>query len=247
MAESQPCDTLTNDTLFQGQLHCRQRRDGYRFSVDAVLAAHFCTPRPDDRVLDLGCGCGVIGLILAHRHRQLRVCGFELQTELADLAAANSAQNGFTDRFALVRGDVGAIATLLPPESFDLVVCNPPYRQKDSGRINGDHQAACARHELTATIDDFVRAAAFCVKNRGQVVFIYPAIRSNPLLAALQRHRLTLKRLQPVYSYPGTDGARLVLVEAVKNGGEQCQLLAPFYIYGCKNGDYSPAMHQLYR
>ena len=243
----QPLPLLTDDTLFQGGLICRQSRDGYRFSVDAVLAAHFSVPKSGQQVLDLGCGCGVIGLILAHRFSDIAVCSLELQEHLAELAQENGDQNGFADRFRVIQGDVCAIGSLLAPESFDLVVCNPPYRKIDSGRINQDDQAACARHELTAVVEDFVRAAAFCVKNRGRVVFVYPAVRCNTLLSALQQHRLTPKRLQPIYSYPGSASARLVLVEAVKNGGEQCDILAPFYIYEHKNGDYTPAMLALYR
>jgi len=243
---SSPLHALTDDSLFQGGLICRQSRDGYRFSVDAVLAAHFAAPKAEARVLDLGCGCGIIGLILARRYPQASVCGLEIQEQLAALAEDNGRANGFAGRYCVVRGDVRAIAALLPPESVDLVVCNPPYRKKDSGRINQDDQAACARHELTATVDDFVRASAFCVRNRGRVVFVYPAVRSNTLLSALQHHRLTPKRLQPIYSYPGTDNARLVLIEAMKNGGEQCAILAPFYIYERKNGDYAPAMLTLY-
>ncbi len=243
-----PQSPLTNDTLFQENLICRQSRDGYRFSVDAVLAAHFFAPKPGSRVLDLGCGCGVIGLIQAYRYPQSSVCGLELQDQLAELAEENGLRNDFTaDRFRVIRGDVCAITTLFPPESFDCVVCNPPYRKKASGRINRDDQAACARHELTATVGDFARAAAFCLKNRGRVVFVYPAVRSSVLLSTLQSHRLTLKRLQPVYSYPGAPSARLVLVEAVKNGGEQSEILAPFYIYERKNGEYAPEMLALYR
>jgi tRNA1Val (adenine37-N6)-methyltransferase len=243
----QPLSPLTDDTLFQGGLICRQSREGYRFSVDAVLAAHFSVPKSGQQVLDLGCGCGVIGLILAHRYSEIAVCSLELQEHLAVLARENGDCNSFADRFRVIQGDVCAIGSLLPPESFDLVVCNPPYRKKDSGRINQDDQAASARHELTAAVEDFVRASAFCVKNRGNVVFVYPAVRCNTLLSALQQHRLTPKRLQPIYSYPGTASARLILVEAVKNGGEQCDILAPFYIYERKNGEYAPAMLALYR
>ncbi|HSH13650.1 MAG TPA: hypothetical protein VLA15_07870, partial [Desulfurivibrionaceae bacterium] len=58
---------LTNDTLFAGRLNCRQHRGGYRFSVDAVLLAHFFAPRSDESLIDLGCGCGIIPLILAYR------------------------------------------------------------------------------------------------------------------------------------------------------------------------------------
>lgn len=236
----------TNDTLFQGQLTCRQGRDGYRFSVDAVLAAHFTVPRPGERLLDLGCGCGVIGLIMAHRYSTISCCGLELQDELAALSEENFICNGFADRFRLVRGDVRSIATVLPPESFDFVVCNPPYRKKESGRINANLQASLARHELAGEIEAFVRGAAFSVRNRGRVVFVYPAGRSATLLCQLHRYRLVPKRLQPIYSYPGAESARLILVEAVKNGSEQMELLAPFYIFASRQGDYTPAMHALY-
>ncbi|MCW5198647.1 SAM-dependent methyltransferase, partial [Desulfobulbus sp. F3] len=58
---------LTDDTLFNDRVICRQHRDGYRFSIDAVLLAHFCRPAARNMVLDIGCGCGVISLILCCR------------------------------------------------------------------------------------------------------------------------------------------------------------------------------------
>ena len=89
------CSPLTNDTLFDGRLICRQYRQGYRFSVDAVLAAHFCRIQTDDHIFDLGCGCGVIGLIIAFRHQGegVRVTGLEFQSDLVMLAHDNVLAN----------------------------------------------------------------------------------------------------------------------------------------------------------
>jgi tRNA1(Val) A37 N6-methylase TrmN6 len=246
VAEILPSQT-SDDTLFAGKLICRQYVEGYRFSVDAVLTAHFATPKAGQQVLDLGCGCGVIGLILAYRSPHITVTGLELQPDLALLAEENGRLNNLGDRFRVVRGDVRTVADVLPPERVDLVVCNPPYGTPAAGRISRQAQAAGARHELHGTLDDFVRASAFCVRNRGRVVFIYPARRCNVLLTALRTHRLTPKRLQPIYSFPSAISARLVLVEAMKNGGEQIEILAPFYIYSKKNGEYAPAMLALYQ
>lgn len=237
----------TNDTLFAGRLLCRQYQKGYRFSVDAVLAAHCTAPKAGHRVLDLGCGCGVIGLILLYRHPQISVCGLEIQPELAALATSNSISNGYEQRCTVQCGDIRLINTLLAPESYDLVVANPPYRGIETGRLNHNTQTAQARHELHGGIEDFVRAAAFAVKNRAKVVFIYPARYCNALLTALHSLRLTPKRLQAIYSYPGAPRACLVLIEAVKNGGEQMDICAPFFIYECRNGQYSQAMQALYK
>lgn len=237
---------LTRDTLFNGRVVCHQHRNGYRFSVDAVLAAYFCNPGPEDTVLDLCCGSGVIGLILCHRYPELSLCGLELQPSLVRLARMNVDTNNFNGRFSINEGDLRRIRNVLKPEAFDLVVCNPPYRRVQSGRVNTYQEAAIARHELTASLTDVVRAAAFCVKNKKEAVFVFPATRAGTLIAELAAVRLIPKRIQPVYSYPDSKAASLVLVEAVKNGGEQFTILAPFYIYSKRNGDYSEEMQQAY-
>ncbi len=237
---------VTGDSLFRGRLICRQYADGYRFSVDAVLAAHFCRPAEGATVLDLGAGCGVIGLILAHRYPRVRVTGLELQPDLVALAADNIGLNHMQDRVRIEEGDARIIGRFLAPESFDLVVCNPPYRGRGSGRASRAGEAAIARHELRATLADMVAAAAFCVRNRGAVVFVYPASRMATLLYRLQERNLAPKRLRPVYSYPEDRRGRLVLVEAVKNGGEELDLLPPLYIYERKNGPYSREMQEMY-
>ncbi len=238
---------FTNDSLFDGNLQCRQHGKGYRFSVDAVLAAHFCQPKKQARILDLGCGSGIIGLILCYRHLQITVTGLELQPALARLARENAELNEFVSKLAVTQGDLRTIKDYFQPESFELVVSNPPYRPVGSGRLNREDECALARHELTADIHAVVRAAAYAVKNRGTVVCIYPAARLAELLNKMENHRLVPKRLQPVYSYPQAENATLVLVEAVKNGGQGVELLAPFYIYQFPDGPYTDEMARLYR
>lgn len=237
----------THDTLFAGELRCDQPLDGYRFSIDAVLAAQFVLPGAGLRLLDLGCGCGIIGLVLAYRIADLVVDGLELQPALATLARNNVEANGFSSRMAIIEGDVCRIAEVVRAEAYDLVVCNPPYGALQGGRINSHSQAAVARHELSGTLEDFIGAAAYAVRNRGRVVFIYPARRGADLITTLTHHRLTPKRMQPIYSYPGSASARLLLIEAVKNGGEQFEVQAPFFIYQQQNGAYSEAMQALYQ
>lgn len=237
---------FSDDTLFQGELICRQMRAGYRFSIDAVLVAHFVQPKADWRILDLGCGCGVIGLILAYRYPTIHLVGLELQPEVAAFARHNIEANSYTGRFSLIEGDARNIKKLLKPESCDLIVCNPPYYHKNSGRLNPMDQVAGSRHELHGDIRDFVRAAAFCCKNRGKVAFVYPARRGGTLLYLLQQQGLRPKRLQTVYSWPGAKQAELVLVEAMKNGGEELAVLAPLYIHSQRGGEYSPEMQNCY-
>lgn len=237
---------LTGDSLFAGRLVCRQHAEGYRFSVDAVLLAHFAHPAAGSRVLELGAGCGVISLILAYRSPSLFISSLELQEQLAGLCRANVRDNRLERRIEVINGDLRQISALFRSESFNCVVSNPPYRKIGSGRKNLAGEKAVARHELRAELSDILTAAAFAVKNRGKVVLVYPALRLATLLAGLKDHGLEPKRLQVVHGHAASP-ARLVLVEAIKNGGEGLDVLPPFYIYRTANGRaYSEAMQVLY-
>ncbi|WPD21145.1 MAG: tRNA1(Val) (adenine(37)-N6)-methyltransferase [Candidatus Electrothrix scaldis] len=237
---------LTDDTLFNGRLICRQHRDGYRFSLDAVLLAHFCQPASRDRVLDLGTGCGVIGLVLSYRHPDIQLTGLELQPALAALAQSNVQINNLQDRFTVVPGDLRTVKQHFQAESFELVLSNPPYHKVGCGRLSEADERALARHELTADPESVIAAAAFAVKNRGTVACIYPAERLATVTAAMMKKRLIPKRIQPVYSYPEDNRARLVMIEAMKNGGEGVRLLPPLYIYQYPNGPYSAEVKKMY-
>lgn len=236
---------ITEDTLFSGRLHCAQHADGYRFSVDAVLLAHFLRTRPGERILDLGAGCGVISLIMSFRLPQVSITALELQPQLAALISRNIDRNHLQDRIRLVQGDLRRINSLFLPESYDWVVCNPPYGKLAAGRQNPTDELAICRHEIEADLDDIIRAISYSLKNRGRAALVYPANRAAVLLAALKAAALEPKRLQIIHSYPGSEG-KLVLVEAMKNGGEELVILPPFFIFDEPAGKYSAEMARLY-
>lgn len=244
-----PIDTISCDTLFAGKLHCLQHRAGYRFSMDAILAAHFSRPAPGEIILDLCAGCGIIGLICLYRWQEqiASVSCLELQPALAELASRNMVMNGYTAKMTVAPGDLRRILDCFSAETFSQVICNPPFYKKNSGRPCQDQESFIARHQVHCTLSEVVAAAALMVKSRGKVVFVYPAAGLNALFIGLHQHHLVPKRLQIIYSYPDdTVPARLILVEAVKNGGEGLQVLPPFYIYERRLGAYSQAMQRLY-
>lgn len=240
---------VSQDSLFDGRLVCRQHRGGYRFSIDSVLLAHFPKIRKNEKILDLGTGCGIIGLILSYRHADLRVSitGLELQPELAALARLNIAENGYDNSFSLIEGDLHEFRTLIQAESFSLVTANPPFYAKGSGRVSHNPEAMTARHQDEDGLDVFVESASFSVRNRGRVIFIYPAELLAELLFCFKTHRLSPKKMQPVYSYPETKKAALVIVEGIKNGGPGMEVLDPLYLYQYQNGPYSEVVKAMYR
>ena len=235
----------TEDSLFDGRIRCLQHRRGYRFSVDAVLLGNFIQPRPGDRILDLGCGCAIIPLILAYRWPKVSITGLEIQPPLAVLANKNVALNNWQDRIEIVSGDLKEIGKHIKPGSFDWVVSNPPYRRPGSGRVNPGVEQALARHEQSADLASVTKAANWAVRKRGRVTFIYPASRGAAVISELKNTGLEPKKMLSIFSYPGCT-ASLVIIEAVKQGGEELTILPPFYVYQEWDGEYSPEMAGYY-
>lgn len=243
-------NNISEDSLFDGQLLLRQHRSGYRFSIDAVLLAHFVACQTGMAVLDLGTGCGVIPLILLYRHgsRLSRIVGIEVQAELAKRAQENLEINGFSKNGAMLCGDFREPSSLVAAESFDLVICNPPFYAAGDGRSSLLPEARVARHQLMAGLPEVCNAARYAVRNRGKVAIIYPAEKIGEAITTAKAYQLELKRLQFVYSYPQKDGtARLVLLEYSKNGGHGAEILSSFYVYQQKNGAFTEEMENFYQ
>jgi tRNA1Val (adenine37-N6)-methyltransferase len=217
MARQPDIETLTGDTFFDGRLRVAQSRLGYRFSIDAVLLAHFVQPRPAQTLIDLGTGCGIIPLMLVFRHPRLRVWGVEIQPELVGLATDNVRANHMDDRFIL-QADMRAITPDMLAGPVDVVCSNPPYRRGRCGRLNPDEQRAVARHEIAITLPALLQASRRVLKTDGRFVTIYPAERAGELIGHMRSMHLEPKRLRPVHS-KGQSDARWVLVEGAQADG----------------------------
>ena len=235
----------TVEDLLYGRLRIIQKRPGYRFSIDAVLLAAFTHVREGERLADLGTGSGVIPLLLAFRHERLNITGLELDPHAAHMAERSVEMNGLSGRISIMEGDLRSVRALLPPESFGLAVANPPYGRLNSGRINADSGIAAARHEIRGSLDDFLAAASYLLKYKGRLSLIYPARRGADVIAGMRKVNIEPKRLRTVHPREG-DGANLILVEGVKGGGVEMEVMRPLYIYDC-DGNYTSEVEEMYR
>lgn len=214
----------TMDLFLDGRLHVIQSKEGYRFSIDAILLSEFVTVGAEDVVIDLGTGCGIIPLILQLTRPARYAVGIEIQEELAFQAVRNVQQNALQERIGVVRGDIRRLP--MPKGIADLVICNPPYRKMKSGRLNPDPRRAIARHELLASLDDILNAANYLLKKRGRLALIYPAVRLTDILVRLRQMGLEPKRVQ--LNHPTVEtGAKLALIEAKQGGRPGVEVLPP--------------------
>jgi tRNA1Val (adenine37-N6)-methyltransferase len=220
------------DEFMGGRLRLIQYRTGYRFSIDAVLLSEFVGIKKGDRVVDLGTGCGIIPLALLTDRPAGYVFGLEIQEGLARQAKRNALLNGFSHKIGVIRADIRQMP--MAPASIDVVICNPPYRKKDSGRVNPDRQRAIARHEILASLEDILNAARHVLRNEGSLAMIYPAERLADLMVKMRQYGMEPKRVRIIY--PGMESeAKLAMIEAILGGRSGLKILPPLM----DQGEYS--------
>ena len=230
----------TLDEIIDGRLRIYQKKSGYRFSLDSLLLAHFISLKKNTRALELGCGSGIIMLILALRFAHVEFTGMEIQEELWKLAQKNIGINGLNDRITALKGDAKKAKSYFPASSVDCVFFNPPYRRLHSGRINPDSQKAVARHEIAGSLSVFLQAAKYLIKPAGKVFIIYPAKRLAHLIWSLRQSDMEPKRMKLVFSAADMP-AEFILLEAASQGREDLKIEPSICIYN-KDRKYTKEM-----
>jgi len=236
-------ETQTVDELRGYDLRIVQERHGYRFSLDPLLLCAFAAPGVGARVIDLGTGSAVIPLVLARRTEQATFVGVELQDGMAGLAERNVELNGLADRVAILRADVLGLRKRFPVSSFDLVLSNPPYRRRGTGKVSPKAGRDDARHESTATLADFLAAAKYLVKPTGRICFIYHPARLPELFAEAHLQKLAPLRLRLVHGTADAE-ARMALVEFAKGRRADLKVLSPLVVRTA-GLDYTPEVAEI--
>jgi len=233
-------DETTADRLLGGRVVIHQPARGMRISLDPVLLAGFIGA-PYGRFLDIGAGTGALSFLLLARDPEATGVGVELQPRLAALAARGRDDNGWSDRWELIEGDVRAVfasgSARLSAAGFDLVATNPPYRLLTDSNPSPDEERALAHHEITLRLPEWLDVAARAVRPGGRVAAVLPAQRTRELLTELHERGLGSVRLRSVYPYADRPASR-VLVEA-ERGGRRPFLIEPPLVVHDPGGGYS--------
>jgi len=232
----------TTDRICRGELTLEQPRKGYRFNIDSIILVDFCGRTAGgtaDRAVDLGAGCGVVGLLLARRDLAREVVLVEIQQELAQLAESNARRNGLERRATVVCGDLRQTDVWLA--SADLVVSNPPFFRQGHGRVSGEPQVALAKHELTCTVEDLARAAEAALRPDGALALIHSMDRLEEILGTLRAHGLSPSVVQGVCPLPGRACGR-VLLRAIRGSAPTVPRRLPDLLVEVEPGVYSPQL-----
>ncbi len=206
-----------------------QKKQGFRFGMEAVLLSDFARISSGDRVADLGCGNGILPLLLWGREKGSFYYGFDIREEAAELAERNAALNGMEKIMKVFHAGAAQAPGMLGEIRVDAVVSNPPWFSPGTGSIspNGEINDAC--HQRENTLNEFLQAAYRILRRRGRIFLVYPAEGILTLFDALRQNRLEPKRFRLVYpslQHP----AKMLLTEAVRDGRPGLVSMKPMII-----------------
>ena len=201
----------------------------FKLGTDSVLLADFVNIGSRQRGIDLGCGSGVLPLLLMSKSERLHMTGLEINPEAAKTAEANLEANKLAERGSIVTGDIRLCKELFKSGEFDLVVANPPYFAEGSGKQSTDEAKAAARTETMCALGEVCRAAAYLCRTGGVFCLVHRAERLCDVLCILRESGLEPKRLRTV-AHEASKEPSLILVEARRGGGSGMRLLPPLFI-----------------
>ncbi|MBQ1547729.1 MAG: tRNA1(Val) (adenine(37)-N6)-methyltransferase [Lachnospiraceae bacterium] len=233
------------DSLQRDNLNIIQDPSDFCFGMDAVLLSAFARLKDTDNVLDLCTGNGVIPLLLSARNKGVKeIKGLEIREKSADLAKRSVEMNGLSERIGIVQADVKDAAKIFGASSFSAITCNPPYMKKQSGLKNPDEWKNIARHEELITWKEIVSEVNKLLKEKGRFFFVHRPFRLPELIFDLKNEGLEPKRMRLVYPFIDKE-PNMVLMEAVKHGGEELKCEPPLIIYE-EPGVYREEVRKLY-
>ena len=232
-----------DDTGFEG-IRLIQDTDAFCYGVDAVLLADFAKAGQDDEVLDLCSGNGAVAFIMHAKYHPARIVGLELQNSAAELAQKSSRLNGLEEKISFICADALDITDHISPGSFSVAVCNPPYFEDGRGVSCSLSPKHLARHESTAGLEDFFKAAAYALRPGGSLYMVHRPERLADLMELSRRHGLEPKTMRMVVPCKGL-AARQVLLQFIKGAGKQLAVLPELAVRE-KDGKFTEEIDRIY-
>lgn len=234
----------TLDDLQLGGIYVIQKKEAFRFGVDAVLLANFARVKRGMSVIDLCTGTGIVPFVLAGKTEASHIIGVEIQSEMVEMANRSTQYNKLESRLEFINGDLKDLKLLKSLPKADVLTVNPPYKLQNSGIINPDDKNAIARHEICCTLEDVIIACRALLKDNGRVYMVHRPDRLADILCTMRKHKIEPKTIRMIH--PSTKKApNIVLVEGQRDGGAFLKWEPPLYVYN-DDGGYTEELERIY-
>ena len=218
----------------------------HRFGTDTVLLAHFARAEKSRKACELGTGCGAIPLIWSReKDGPSEITAIDIQQEACDQLQRSVRINGLGETITVICADLRELKGKAEFGSYDLVVCNPPYKAAGTGLLNPETSHRIARHELSCTMDDIAKTAAGLLNYSGRLCMCQRPERLCDLMEAMRRHDIEPKRLRFVQQRL-SKAPKLFLLEGRRGGRPNGLVVEPTLMIENENGTWSEEMIRIY-
>ena len=179
----------------------------FPLSTDSMILSHFVRFPRNARILDLGSGCGTLGLLLCARDEHIFVTGVELDETAHQAALSNIRRNRLEPRMQSICADLQSVSERFSPGSFSCCVSNPPYFSGGPA----SKAVPAARREDACTPAALFRAAAWALKYGGDFFLVHRPERLAELISKAAETGLEAKRLLLVRHNPASPVSLILL------------------------------------
>lgn len=236
-------DETIDDLQLKG-LNLIQKKDGFKFGIDAVLLSDFANVKTKHRVMDLCTGTGIVPFLIYGKYNPQSVYGLEIQKDMIDMAKRSAKLNSLEEKLIFINDDLKNIELLKTIEKFDVVTVNPPYKLNSSGILNPNDKLAIARHEVLCNLEDVISAARILLKDNGRMFMVHRPERLADIFMLMRKYKIEPKRVKMIHPKIGK-APNIVLVEGQRDGGAYLKWEPPLYVYD-ENGKYTKEIDSIY-
>lgn len=233
------------DDLEFKNLKIIQNKDGFCFGIDSILLTDFAKNiKQNSKVIDLGTGTGIIPILLYGKTKNTKFVGVEIQPEVAEMANRSVKLNLLENNIEILNTNILELSKIYNRGSFDVVTTNPPYKKINTGEKNEKENKLISRHEITASLDDFIKISFNLLKDKGSFYMVHRPERLAEIIYKLKQNKLEPKIIRLVYSNNKSE-PKLVLIKSVKNAKEFLKIEKPLFIYD-EDGNYTDEILEIY-
>ena len=195
----------STDAFLGGKIKLKQKINGLRATSDSVLVAAAVQAKPNETILDVGAGNGVIGLCISARV-PIKLTALEIQEDLVSLIEENALLND--KKITVIRNDIFQAEDPLKGQTFDHVVTNPPFYDSTGESRKNTEQAL----SYTANFD-LKRWLEYCLKHlraKGSFTMIHRPECLSAILPVLTK-KLGGIQIIPIMSKVNTCAKRIII------------------------------------
>jgi len=216
-----------------------QPQSGYCYNSDSIFLYDFINAfQPKGRVLDVGAGCGVVGLLVARDNKKVTLEAVEKQAIFREYATINARVNGI--ELDLHAGD---FLELESEEKYDYIVSNPPF-YPDGVQKSENEMLFYARYNVNLPLEPFFKKVSQLLKPRSHFIFCYDATQFAIICELLAKVKMRVVDVQ--FVHPKQDrNASLVMIHARNGSKSMLKVWPPFISF--EGDEPSQKVQEIYK